>query len=69
MTIVKTVQAIGYGLRTIFWRSSRNRQEKHMLTRPLFLYKELLSAKLQPNKRMLSDWFSATLQTSRKCGN
>lgn len=21
-----------------------------------------------PNKRMLSDWFSAALQTSRKCG-
>ena len=24
--------------------------------------------RLKPNKRMLSDWFSAALQTSRKCG-
>jgi len=23
---------------------------------------------VSPNKRMLSDWFSAALQTSRKCG-
>jgi len=25
-------------------------------------------ATLSANKRMLSDWFSASLQTSRKCG-
>ncbi|WP_315980951.1 hypothetical protein [Aliamphritea spongicola] len=42
--------------------------ENRMLMKLLFPYRELLTMKSQPNKRMLSDCFSAALQTSRKCG-
>jgi len=32
------------------------------------VYLRVVKAQKAPNKRILSDWFSAALQTSRKCG-